>query len=59
MVTPAPVTLAVRSLASMSTRSSGRLDRPVTIWCAAWLWTSWGLAPVAWLTVAATPPSLI
>lgn len=44
----------------MSTRSAtsfGRLNRPVTVWCAAWLWTSWGLAPVARLTVAATPLS--
>jgi len=58
MVMSAPVTFAVRSLARMSTRSatsSGRLNRPVTIWCAAWLWTSSGLAPVARLTVAATP----
>src|SRR2546421_2451498 len=58
MVMSAPVTLAVRSLARMSTRSatsSGRLNRPVTVWFAAWLWTSWALAPVARLTVAATP----
>jgi hypothetical protein len=58
MVMFAPVTFAVRSLARMTTRSatsSGRLNRPVTDWCAAWLATSSGRAPVAWLTVAATP----
>ena len=58
MVMSAPVTFAVRSLARISTRSatsSGRLNRPVTLWCAAWLATSWGRAPVAEPTVAATP----
>ena len=50
IVMSAPVTLAVRSLARMSTRSaisSGRLNRPVTVCWAAWLWTSRALAPVS------------
>jgi hypothetical protein len=33
------------------------VNRPVTIWRAAWLATSSGLAPVARLTVCATPLS--
>src|SRR5712691_10166900 len=59
MAKSAPVTLALRSLARNSTRpatSPGWVKRPVTIWLAAWLATSSGLAPVAALTVAATPP---
>src|SRR5215469_865824 len=59
MTKSAPVMFAARSLARNSTRSatsSGLVKRPVTIWLAAWLATSCAAAPVAALTVWATPP---
>ena len=59
MTKSAPVMFEARSLARKSTKSatsSGRVKRPVTIWLAALLATSCGAAPVAALTVWATPP---
>jgi len=58
MTKSALVMLLARLLARKSTTSAtslGWVKRPVTIWLAACRATSCALAPVAWLTVCATP----
>ncbi len=60
MAKSAPVMLPAWRLARKSTTSAislGWVKRPVTIWLAAWLATFSGVAPVARLTVCATPPA--